>query len=127
MKTLNLCLDKEVEVNDWGPKNIYLIVKFSDFQLIPTICLVSHVLLFNVGYGPLTYCLMAEILPAHIRTKGMAILMVFGGLFGFLNLKSLYYLKIHLGDGPIYLLYAGVNLTGFIYLQFFLPNTDSLK
>ena len=110
-----------------GALDIYLIVKFSDFSLTPTVCLVSHVLLFNVGYGPLTYCLMAEILPAHIRTKGMAILMVFGGLFGFLNLKSLYFLKIHLGDGPIYLLYAGVNLTGFIYLQFFLPNTDSLK
>ena len=85
-------------------------------------------LLFNVGYGPLTYSLMAAILPAHIRTKGMAILMVFGGLFGFLNLKSKYFLEshFHLGPGPIYLLYAGVNLTGFIYLQFFLPNTDSL-
>ena len=84
-------------------------------------------LLFNVGYGPLTYCLMAEILPAHIRTKGMAILMVFGGLFGFLNLRSKHFFEIHLGTGgPIYLLYAGVNLTGFVYLQFFLPNTDSL-
>jgi len=110
-----------------GIYNMSANINLQDFSLTPTVCLVSHVLLFNVGYGPLTYCLMAEILPAHIRTKGMAILMVFGGLFGFLNLKSLYYLKIYLGEGPIYLLYAGVNLTGFIYLQFFLPNTDSLK
>ena len=110
-----------------GALDIYLIVKFSDFSLTPTVCLVSHVLLFNVGYGPLTYCLMAEILPAHIRTKGMAILMVFGGLFGFLNLKSFHFLEYHFIEyGPIYLLYAGVNLTGLVYLQFFLPNTDSL-
>ena len=111
-----------------GALDIYLIVKFSDFSLTPTVCLVSHVLLFNVGYGPLTYCLMAEILPAHIRTKGMAILMVFGGLFGFLNLKSFHFLEnlLENQNGPIYLLYAGVNLTGLVYLQFFLPNTDSL-
>ena len=69
---------------------------------------------------------MAEILPAHMRTKGMAILMVFGGLFGFLNLKSFHFLENHIETGPIYLLYAGVNLTGLVYLKIFLPNTDSL-
>ena len=98
---------------------------YTDIPLIPTICLVLHMLLFNVGYGPLCYSLMAEILPSHMKTKGMSIVMVFGGLFGFLNLKSFNFLENYLENGPIYLLYAGVNLIGFIYLQFFLPNTDN--
>ena len=98
----------------------------TDIPLIPTICLVLHVLLFNVGYGPLCYALMAEILPPHIRTLKMSIIMIFGGLFGFLNLKSFSFLENYLENGPIYLIYAGVNLIGFIYLQFFLPNTDQL-
>ena len=99
----------------------------TDIPLIPTICLVLHVLLFNVGYGPLCYALMAEILPSHIKTLKMSIIMIFGGLFGFLNLKSFSFLENYLENGPIYLIYAGVNLIGFIYLQLFLPNTDQLQ
>ena len=67
---------------------------------------------------------MAEILPSHIKTLKMSIVMIFGGIFGFLNLKSFSLLENYLDNGPIYLLYAGVNLIGFIYLKFFLPHTD---
>jgi len=107
-----------------GIYNMTIIIDPKDIQLIPTICLVLHVLLFNVGYGPLCFALMAEILPSHIKTLKMSIVMIFGGIFGFLNLKSFSLLENYLDNGPIYLLYAGVNLIGFIYLKFFLPHTD---
>ena len=106
-------------VNRWG--------HWSKEQSKSTICLVLHVLLFNVGYGPLCYALMAEMLPSQIKTLQMSIVMIFGGIFGFLNLKSFSFLENYLKNGPIYLIYAGVNLIGFIYLQLFLPNTDQLQ
>ena len=99
---------------------------FSDIPWIPTICLILHLLLFNAGYGCISFPLMAELLPHKIRTKGLSIIMVIGGLVGFLNTMSFSYLQTCLNMGPIFLIFAGLNLSGLLYLQIFLPNTENL-
>ena len=55
---------------------IYNIVGSSDSTVVPTICLVAFLLIFNMGYGPLCYPMMAELFPDEIKHKAMSVLMV---------------------------------------------------
>ena len=55
---------------------IYQIVGSSDSTVVPTICLVAFLTIFNMGYGPLCYCMMAELFPDEIQHKAMSIVMV---------------------------------------------------
>ena len=96
--------------------------KFSDIPWVPTLCLILHLLLFNSGYGCITFPLMAELLPINYRTKGLSILMVFGGLVGFLSTMSFSVMQTYLEIGPIFLILAGLNLLGLIYLLILLPS-----
>ena len=54
----------------------YLVVKSSDSIVIPTLCLVTFITIFNMGFGPLCYCMMAELFPDEIQHKAMSIVMV---------------------------------------------------
>ena len=65
---------------------------------------------------------MAELLPINYRTKGLSILMVFGGLVGFLSTMSFSLMQTYLEIGPIFLILAGLNLLGLIYLLILLPS-----
>ena len=55
---------------------IYKIVGTSDSIVVPTICLVAFILIFNMGYGPLCYPMIAELFPDEIKHKAMSIVMV---------------------------------------------------
>jgi hypothetical protein len=78
-------------------------------------------MLFNLGYGCLGYPMMAELLPYNYRTNGLTIIIILGGLFGFANSMSLG-LKDIFGYGPVFLIYAGINIIGAVYLYIALPN-----
>ena len=94
----------------------------SELPLVPTICLVVHVLIFNLGYGCLGYPMMAEILPPNARALGLSLIMFIGGLFGFVNSFSFVYLKDFISKEEIFFAYSGINVIGFIYLVMLLPN-----
>ena len=66
-------MGSEMCIRDRG---IYNIVGSSDSTVVPTICLVAFLLIFNMGYGPLCYPMMAELFPDEIKHKAMSILMV---------------------------------------------------
>ena len=55
---------------------IYDLIKSSDSVVIPTVCLVTFITIFNMGFGPLCYCMMAELFPDEIQHKAMSIVMV---------------------------------------------------
>jgi len=80
-----------------------------------------HVMLFNLGYGALVFPIIAEILPFQNRTKYMAVVTTFGGLFGFANAKS--FVDLQMAFGPIitFLVYALINIGGTIYFALCVP------
>ena len=49
----------------------------SNSTVVPTICLTAFLTIFNMGYGPLCYCMMAELFPEESKHKFMSILMVY--------------------------------------------------
>ena len=64
-------------VFSFGALGIYdLIVGSTHCSVVPTICLVAFLTIFNMGYGPLCYCMMAELFPDEIQHKAMSIVMV---------------------------------------------------
>ena len=153
-------------VFSFGALGIYdLIVGSTHCSVVPTICLVAFLTIFNMGYGPLCYCMMAELFPDDIQHKAMSIVMVsfnqlyyfqmkysfsyffklyylfkmvllkkdfgvrlnfdfqvFGGLFGFLNMKSLYLFEtvLQLDQGRMFIIYASINAIGRLLLKFYL-------
>ena len=91
---------------------------------VQTLCLVMHVMIFNLGYGCLGYPMMAELLPSDFRTKGLAFIMVMAGLFGFANSLSFVQLELIMDKNSIFFTYASINVLGFFYLLMFLPNME---
>ena len=64
-------------VLSFGVLGIYdIIVGSTHSAVVPTICLVAFLTIFNMGYGPLCYCMMAELFPDEIQHKAMSIVMV---------------------------------------------------
>ena len=64
-------------VLSFGLLGIYdIIVGSTHSAVVPTICLVAFLTIFNMGYGPLCYCMMAELFPDEIQHKAMSIVMV---------------------------------------------------
>ena len=93
---------------------------------VQTLCLVMHVMIFNLGYGCLGYPMMAELLPSDFRTKGLAFIMVMAGLFGFANSLSFVQLELIMDKNSIFFTYASINVLGFFYLLMFLPNMEMI-
>jgi len=86
-----------------------------------TIALTMHILLFNLGYGALVFPIIAEILPYQNRSKYMAVITTFGGLFGFANAKSFVDLQLAFGPIATFATYAVVNVFGTIFFALFVP------
>ncbi len=78
-------------------------------------------LIFNLGYGSLTYPAIAEILPPKIRVRGMTLIMFVGGLFGFANAKTFVDMQAFMGVGYTFLTYGSLNILGAVYLFFAMP------
>ena len=94
-----------------------------DTYWIQTVFLVIHIMVFNLGYGCLAYPMIAEILPPKLRSKGLSLLMIISGLFGFLNNSSFDQLKKVMDTAEIYFLYSFINILGFSFLCLFLSKS----
>ena len=63
-------------VLSFGVLGIYDLLVASNSTVVPTICLVAFLAFFNMGYGPITNCMMAELFPEEIQQKAISIVMV---------------------------------------------------
>ena len=63
-------------VLSFGALSIYQIIGSSNSTVVPTICLVAFLTIFNMGYGPLCYCMMVELFPEESKHKCMSVVMV---------------------------------------------------
>ena len=94
-----------------------------DTYWVQTVFLVIHIMVFNLGYGCLAYPMIAELLPAKLRSKGLSLLMIISGLFGFLNNSSFDQLKKVMDTNEIYFMYSFINILGFSFLCLFLSKS----
>lgn len=93
------------------------------FRMIPLVCLITFVLAFSSGYGPILYILVAEILSPEIRPIFSPLAVGVNWLTVFAITKSFPDLILVTGIYGAFWLYAGLSLIGLIFVLFCVPET----
>ena len=77
-----------------------------NFDWIPIVSLISFMITFSLGLGPLAWLLMGELLPAHVKSVASGLCSSFNWMCAFLVTKFFNNLKNELNDSGTYLFFA---------------------
>eukprot|EP00658_Telonema_sp_P-2_P061012 TRINITY_DN49775_c0_g1_i1.p1 TRINITY_DN49775_c0_g1~~TRINITY_DN49775_c0_g1_i1.p1 ORF type:complete len:239 (-),score=63.89 TRINITY_DN49775_c0_g1_i1:101-817(-) len=114
--------DASGEESSWGADEY----KFPrNSRAVVVICLLGFVSGYQVGFGPVTWVVISEVFPLHVRSSalGCAVFVNFGA-----NLGMTYsYLPLMdaVGTAGMYWVYMGMCLVSLVYIWFLVPETKS--
>lgn len=91
---------------------------------IPLACLVIFVVSFSVGFGPVPWLMMGEILPANIRGTAASLATAFNWSCTFLVTKTFESIMIGMGQHGGYWMFGSVCCVGLFFVIFFVPETQ---
>lgn len=93
---------------------------------IPLISLVIYILGFSLGFGPIPWLMMGEILPRKIRASAAALSTSCNWFFTFLVTKIFYTTTdvLHLPEWVIFFFFSIVCAISLIYIKFQVPETS---
>ncbi|XP_023342693.1 facilitated trehalose transporter Tret1-2 homolog isoform X2 [Eurytemora carolleeae] len=90
---------------------------------LPLVCIILAFIGFSVGFGPIPFLIMGELFPARYRN-------ILGSISSVTNLTTLFFLLRFFTDMTramtfhgVFWLYTAINLAGFFFVFFFLPET----
>ncbi|XP_021946111.1 facilitated trehalose transporter Tret1 [Folsomia candida] len=101
----------------------YLLVDNTDFLWLPLTALVIFAFGFAIGLGPVTWIIVAEILPQQVRNLINPLIIGYNWFCVFLVTTSFPYLKEEIYYFGVFWLYAAVAGLGFIFICIFVPET----
>ncbi len=106
----------------------YFVSSFSDtfkstYGWIPIIALISFIIAFSLGMGPIPWLLMGELLPAHVKSIASGLSSSFNWMCAFLITFFFSYLISGLRDSGTYLLFAIISFVSSVFVIFLLPET----
>ncbi|XP_056635711.1 facilitated trehalose transporter Tret1-like [Diorhabda sublineata] len=90
---------------------------------IPITCLITYVITFNVGFGPLPFTITSEVLPSNVKFYLATVTGFTGWLMSFIVTKFFNNLNESLGRGGTFWLFAGFCLCALIFIIFVVPET----
>ncbi|CAL8109999.1 unnamed protein product [Orchesella dallaii] len=93
------------------------------FRMIPLICLITFVLAFSSGFGPILYILVAEILSPEIRSIFSPMAVGINWLAVFAITKTFPDLIVITGIHGVFWLYASLSVVALIFVIFCVPET----
>lgn len=93
------------------------------FRMIPLVCLITFVLAFSSGFGPILYILVAEILSPEIRPVFSPMAVGVNWLAVFAVTKSFPDLITFTGIHGAFWLYAGLSTIGLVFVAAYVPET----
>ncbi|KAK3925731.1 Facilitated trehalose transporter Tret1 [Frankliniella fusca] len=91
---------------------------------IPLACLVVYVVGFSVGFGPVPWLMMGEILPANIRGSAASLATAFNWSCTFLVTLTFEGVMNGIGSHNGFWMFAGVCFVGLFFVIFFVPETQ---
>ncbi|XP_026285299.1 facilitated trehalose transporter Tret1 isoform X2 [Frankliniella occidentalis] len=91
---------------------------------IPLACLMLYVVGFSVGFGPVPWLMMGEILPANIRGSAASLATAFNWSCVFLVTLTFENIMTSIGKHNGYWMFAGVCFVGLFFVIFFVPETQ---
>ncbi|XP_035211572.1 facilitated trehalose transporter Tret1-2 homolog [Stegodyphus dumicola] len=90
---------------------------------IPDVCFISYIASYSMGFGPVPYVMIPELVPLHSRSTVMAVSCIVGAICAFATSKLYYSMKSVLGIYGVYWTYASFSFLGCVFCYFFMPET----
>ncbi|CAG2175007.1 unnamed protein product [Oppiella nova] len=94
-----------------------------EFSWVPVVALISFMVTFSLGLGPIPWLLMGELLPSHVRSVASGLCSSYNWLMAFLITKLFHTLLDCLHESGTYLLFSVLCFTCTLFVVFFLPET----
>ncbi|XP_034252792.1 facilitated trehalose transporter Tret1-like isoform X2 [Thrips palmi] len=91
---------------------------------IPLACLVIYVVAFSVGFGPVPWLMMGEILPANIRGTAASLATAFNWSCTFLVTLTFQQIMTGMGQHGGFWMFGTVCCIGLFFVIFFVPETQ---
>lgn len=101
------------------------LLDLGDWHFVPLLFLICLIIFFMIGYGGLTWTVMAEIMPAKVRSKLYPFTVAFTWFCSFGFNKTFPYLKTSIGLSGTFWGYAVISLIGSIFVIFAIPETKN--
>ncbi|XP_068228587.1 facilitated trehalose transporter Tret1-2 homolog isoform X2 [Palaemon carinicauda] len=98
-----------------------------DWSWVPLVCLLVAALGQSAGAGPIPYVVAPEYFPTNVRSQGMSLCTMMGGLQSFAALQLFSPLQDILTKGGLYWLYAATATIGVPYTIFFIQETSGKR
>ncbi|EDV36754.1 uncharacterized protein Dana_GF13115, isoform A [Drosophila ananassae] len=95
----------------------------SDLGWLPLTCFVVYVIGFSMGFGPIPWLMMGEILPAKVRGPAASVVTSFNWACTFIVTKTFQDMIDSLGTHGAFWLFAAVCVVGVFFVIFFVPET----
>ncbi|XP_058803815.1 facilitated trehalose transporter Tret1-like [Phymastichus coffea] len=113
-----------------GVLGTYFYLKDNHFDIagqlgwLPLASFVIYVLGFSLGFGPVPWLMMGEILPAKIRGSAASIVTGFNWSCTFVVTKMFTTLTTLIGWSGTFWLFGAICLAGFVFVRLFVPETS---
>lgn len=101
-------------------------VDLSSFRWVPVLCLSIHVLNYGLGAGPMPYIVTSETLPIDIKSLAVSVVIWWGTLLAFLNVKFFPLFIDKVGLSECLFSYGILSLTGCLFIWSTVPETKGI-
>ncbi|KAM3967504.1 trehalose transporter BmTRET1 [Aphomia sociella] len=98
-------------------------VDVSAYGWLPLACLVIYVLGFSIGFGPIPWLMLGEILPSKIRSTAAALATGLNWTCAFIVTKTFHNISVAIHMHGTLWLFAVICLIGLFFVIFFVPET----
>ena len=89
----------------------------------PVVCLVFFVIVYNSGFGPLPWTIMAEVYPTNIKPVAVPVTAFVSGSMGFAGIHFFVIVSNTIGMSGSFWIFAGFNLLAVIFIHKCVPET----
>jgi sugar porter (SP) family MFS transporter len=107
--------DNQVGIES-GPTQMYIIL----------VSMFLYIGGYQLGFGPITWCIVSEIFPIEIRGTAMALAVELNYALNFIVQFGFPILQSHLGWGPSFSVFGIILAFAYFYIQAFVPETTGL-
>ncbi|KAK6618116.1 Facilitated trehalose transporter Tret1 [Polyplax serrata] len=98
-------------------------VDVSDYGWLPLVSFVIYVIGFSLGFGPVPWLMVGEILPAKVRGSAASLTAAFNWMCTFIVTKAFSDIIACLGSHGAFWMFCGICFVAFFFVYFFVPET----
>ncbi|KMY93023.1 facilitated trehalose transporter Tret1-1 isoform X1 [Drosophila simulans] len=91
---------------------------------LPLTCFVIYILGFSLGFGPIPWLMMGEILPAKIRGSAASVATAFNWFCTFVVTKTFQDLTVAMGAHGAFWLFGAICFVGLFFVIIYVPETQ---